>query len=553
MTALAHMKWWGWGHEGTVFDHRGKPGLRPFILDRTGIDIDLPPTAPPAFDTLHVPEPALPAALRSALEAAVGAEHVRTGPLERVVHAYGKSLRDLIRVRSGDLGRLPDAVVHPADEEQTARVLDAALAADAVLIPFGGGSNISGSLEAPRGEKRPVLSLDTGRMNALLDVDGRSRLARVQAGIGGPELERALGARGWTMGHFPDSFRHSTLGGWIATRSSGMQSDSYGDMTTILKAVRVATPAGLLVTRPVPTSSTGPSLLGMVLGSEGRLGVITEAVVQIRPLPPVKKVLAYLFPDWNRGLAAMEAVAASEAQPLFTRLADAEETAFSFAASKGGPPPALKALHAYLKRVRGYRLDQLCLSFIGFEGSAGHVRRQRRLVERTVRAHGGVALGPKPGALYDQKKFDTPYIRDFLLDRGAYGDVSETSAPWSRLPGLYDAVTTAARKAFAELGVQGLCMCHLSHAEPSGACLYFTFAFRPAPARDPLAQYDTVKSALQQAFVDHGATLSHHHAVGLEHAPWLTDDISAPGVHLIRTLFTGTDPHRNLNPGKITG
>jgi alkyldihydroxyacetonephosphate synthase len=332
-----------------------------------------------------------------------------------------------------------------------------------------------------------------------------------------------------------------------------MQSDTYGDMTTMLKAIRVATPAGLLVTRPVPTSSTGPSVLGMMLGSEGRLGVITEAVVQIRPLPAVKKVLGYFFPDWSRGLAAMEAIAVSEAAPLFTRLADAEETAFSLATSKGRPSVALKALNAYLEKIRRYRLDQLCLSFIGFEGSAHHVELQQKLVDKIVRVHGGVELGPKPGALYDQKKFDTPYIRDFLLDRDGYGDVSETSAPWSRLPGLYDAVATAAGKAFADLGVQGLLMCHLSHAEAIGACLYFTFAFRPTSTHDPLGQYDAVKSAIQQAFIDNGATLSHHHAVGLEHARWLADDISAQGVQLIRALFTGIDPRSNLNPGKITG
>jgi alkyldihydroxyacetonephosphate synthase len=193
----------------------------------------------------------------------------------------------------------------------------------------------------------------------------------------------------------------------------------------------------------------------------------------------------------------------------------------------------------------------MCLSFIGYEGSERHVRDQRRLVRRIVRRHGGLCIGRGPGALYDQKKFDTPYIRDFLLDRGAPGDVSETAAPWSALPALYDTVMGTARGAFDDLGVRGYVMCHLSHSYHAGACLYFTFAFAPAAGRDALEQYDVVKGAIQQSFVDSGATLSHHHAVGTEHARWLEEDISAPGVTLLRGLFDGIDPGRNLNPGKI--
>jgi alkyldihydroxyacetonephosphate synthase len=194
----------------------------------------------------------------------------------------------------------------------------------------------------------------------------------------------------------------------------------------------------------------------------------------------------------------------------------------------------------------------MCLAFIGFEGSGRRVRAERSAVGRIVKRHGGLCIGSGPGALYDQKKFDTPYIRDFLLDRGAAGDVSETAMPWSRLLSVYEAVMAAARGAFDDQGVQGYVMCHLSHSYQSGACLYFTFAFGTDPGDDMLAQYDVVKSAIQQAFVDHGATLSHHHAVGTEHAPWLAQDISAPGVAMLDALFGGVDPGRQLNPGKIT-
>jgi alkyldihydroxyacetonephosphate synthase len=304
----------------------------------------------------------------------------------------------------------------------------------------------------------------------------------------------------------------------------------------------------------VPSTSTGPSVREMVLGSEGRLGIITEATVQVRRLPAERKILGYLFPTWGEGLAAMRDIAASEAEPSVTRVSDAAETQFSFATGKA---PTLvdrlktTALKTYLVRRRGFDLDSMCLSFIGYEGDEGAVASRKKLVERIVKSHGGLGIGQSPGELYDQKKFDTPYIRDFLLDRGAPADVSETSAPWSELSSVYDAVRTAAYGAFDSLGIPGYLMCHLSHSYHAGACLYFTFAINPAGRPDALEDYAVVKSAIQQAFVDSGATLSHHHAVGTEHSQWLEEDISAPGVAMLEALFAGTDPGANLNPGKI--
>jgi alkyldihydroxyacetonephosphate synthase len=545
------MKWWGWGDPGVEFTHEDKPGLAPFIREALGIDVTRSGTALPAFEALDVPEPRLPDALRAALGAA---GDVSTGARDRVVHGRGKSLSDLVRQRRGELGRLPDAVVRPADEAGVAAVVRAVLDADAVLIPFGGGTSISGSLEAPSGESRPVISLDLSKLSRVLDIDPVSRLARVQAGVLGPDLERQLAARGFTLGHFPDSFTHSTLGGWIATRSSGMQSDRYGDIAELTRAVRVVTPAGVLATRPVPATSTGPSVREMVLGSEGRLGVITEATVHVRRLPAERVILGYLFPTWAASLAAMRDIAASEASPSVTRVSDSFETAFSFATRKH--PTALDklksaALQTFLKRRKGYDVSKMCLSFIGYEGTESHVAAQRKLTGKIVSAHGGLCIGASPGELYDQKKFDTPYIRDFLLDRGTLADVSETAAPWSVLQPLYDAVMAGARAGFAELGVQGYIMCHLSHSYHAGACLYFTFAFEPRAGADQLEQYARVKGAIQQAFVDNGATLSHHHAVGTEHAQWLEQDLSAPGTAMLRALFDGFDPGRNFNPGKI--
>ncbi len=553
MTAVKHMKWWGWGRDGVGFHHEDKPGFAPFVLKAVGLDLKTAqPTVEPSFADLKVPRSKAPAAFVRALVKIVGAEHASTDDMLRVIHTYGKSLRDLVRIRGNMILRAPDVVVYPADEEQIQAIVDAAVAADAVIIPFGGGSNIAGSLEPVPTEKRVIVSLDLGRLRRVIDIDADAGLARIQAGAQGPDLEEQLNQQGWTIGHFPDSFTHSTVGGWVATRSSGMQSDKYGDIADITRGLRVVRPGGVLVLRPLPSTSSGPSVREMILGSEGRLGVITEVTVQVHRKPEKRDVYAYFFPNWTAGIAAMQAISESDATPSITRVSDARETGFSLATSKDRKGfskfLAGTVLPALMKR-RGWNLDDICLSFIGYEGSTEHAKRQKRLVDAIVKAHGGMGVGTGPGILYDQKKFDTPYLRDFLLDRGAAGDVSETAAPWSRLLEVHDNAYRAAQGAYDELGITGWIMSHLSHSYHSGACLYFTFAF--VFGDDPIAEYNLVKNAIQQSFVDSGATISHHHGVGVEHSPWLEQDISQQGVVVMRALFEAADAGANFNPGKV--
>ncbi|GMA90435.1 hypothetical protein GCM10025869_09640 [Homoserinibacter gongjuensis] len=270
------------------------------------------------------------------------------------------------------------------------------------------------------------MSLDMGRMNSVIDIDADSGLARIQAGALGPHLEAQLAAQGWTIGHFPDSFTHSTIGGWAATRSSGMQSDKYGDIAQIVRGIRVVRPSrdgrdGVLVIPAIPSASTGPSVREMIVGSEGRLGVITEITAQVHRVAEVREIQAYFFPTWEAGIKAMQTISESDASPIITRVSDARETGFSMATSKErhGMDALLagKVLPALMKS-KGWNLDEICLSFIGFEGGAAHVTRQKKLVGAIVKQHGGMGVGTGPGVLYDQKKFDTPYLRDFLLDRG---------------------------------------------------------------------------------------------------------------------------------------
>ena len=370
--------------------------------------------------------------------------------LDRIVHTYGKSVRDLLRLRAGDIPRVPDVVVYPADEAEVQLIVDRAVAADAVLIPFGGGSNISGSLHAPEDETRPVISVDLGRLNQVIDIDEESGLARIQAGALGPDLEEQLGARGWTLGHFPDSFTHSTLGGWVATRSSGMQSDKYGDIADIARGHAGGHARQGAAASAVAVHLNRPERARDGLGSEGRLGVITEVTVQVHRIPEERMIFGYLFPSWEAGLAAMQEISTSDAHPSVTRVSDAKETAFSFATRKkssrhldllaGQQGPDEGAGAARLEARRGLPVVHR------LRGRQGARARQKAMVKDIVGQHGGIVVGKGPGELYDQKKFDTPYIRDFLLDRGAVGDVSETAAPWSRLMPLYDNVIAAAEQ-----------------------------------------------------------------------------------------------------------
>lgn len=553
MSDVAHMKWWGWGVPDHAFTAVDKPKLAPFIFEAISVDITVPATPPPDFSSLDVPATRLPDGLAAALTAAVGETDVSTDDLERVVHTYGKGVRDLVRVRSGYFPRVPDVVVYPGDEDDVVAVTKLAAEHGAVLIPFGGGSNIVGALEPLPDESRPIISLDMGRMAKVLSVDPDSGLARIQAGVLGPDMEEQLNAQGWTMGHFPDSFTHSTLGGWIATRSSGMQSDQYGDIADITRGLRLVLPDGeLVVLHAVPSTSSGPSVREMILGSEGRLGVITEATVNVHRLPEVREIQAYFFPSYAAGIDAMREVSESDAAPTVTRVSDAQETAFSMATgkkSRGASKWVTKGLTEYLKRT-GWDLGGLCLSFVGYEGSPTHVRYEKALVGKIVKRHGGIGVGQGPGALYDQKKFDTPYIRDFLLDRGALADVSETASPWSSMLEIHDTVVERFHAKRRELGLPGYIMCHLSHGYHSGSCQYFTFAITDS-GPDALAHYDAVKRVIQQTFVDLGATVSHHHGVGEEHSPWLEQDISPGGVRLQRVLFSGVDPDQRANPGKI--
>ena len=315
----------------------------------------------------------------------------------------------------------------------------------------------------------------------------------------------------------------------------------------------MVTPEGVLATRIVPKSSNGIDVNHLCIGSEGTFGVITEATMRVHARPEARIVPAYLFPEFEGGLEAMKECLRRECMPSMVRLNDPDKTAFSiaFKAPESQLAHAVgKAFKGYLRRVKGFDLPQACLMLTSFEGRRADVSRQFRVVDAIYRKFGGVSLGTGSGKSFEATKYDFPHIRDFLLERDVTSDVSETSTVWSNILPLYRASMRAIRDGVAESGVPCFAGCHISHSYRSGASLYFTFGFKQNAGRE-MEQYLNVKRATQQSFIDGGGTLSHHHAVGTEHLPWLEADISPLGVKAVAAIKQGLDPRNTMNPGRL--
>ena len=551
---VSQMKWWGWGDEHKEFDASDKPFLMPFITRELGLsEEDEEVVRPVSIEEVKLPGQSLNQGFLDETRSALREDQVKTSDKERLIHSYGKSFRDLWRVRRGIVDSSPDCVVYPESEDDVCALMKAAKEHDVVLIPFGGGSNIAGCLENRETNSRMVVSLDMKRMDRVLDVDEESCVARIQAGSSGPIMEEQLTERGFTLGHFPDSFEFSTVGGWVATRSAGMQSDKYGKIEDMVLSVRMVTPSGVLVTRTVPKSSNGIDVNHICIGSEGILGVITEISLQVHRLPEKKEFYGYLFPDFESGVKAMRQCVDEDCMPTIARLNDPGKTALSFAFKSSQPfhkDLMGKVVKKYLAVVRGFDMDKVCLMIMAVEGDKRTFRRLRSRVHAIYRKHGAFKLGISPGRAFQESKYDFPYLRDFAMDRGVVCDVSETSTVWSNLLPLYHSTIESIEKAIEETGVAPFAGCHISHCYHTGTSLYFTFACMENESGG-LRQYLLIKKAAEDAFLRGGATLSHHHAVGFEHAPWLEEDISETGVLAVRSVKEGLDPGGVMNPGKI--
>ena len=480
---------------------------------------------------VRLPEPGLADDLLGGLRAIVGEAHVHIDHETRVRHTRGKSTPDLLRMRAGDGADAPDAVARPADHREVAAVVGWCSEHRVALVPFGGGTSVVGGLVARRDGYAGVLALDLRRLDALVSVDAESGTAVLQAGLLGPEAEAALAAHGLTLGHFPQSFEYASIGGFAATRSSGQASSGYGRFDALVVGLTVATPIGTLTLGSAPASAAGPDLRELVLGSEGAFGVITSVTVRVRPVPTSKVYDGWRFDSFADGTAALRDLAQSGLAPTVLRLSDENETAVNLARPE---------------EVGGESAGG-ALMITGFEGDADTVATRRAQVTDRLASLGGTPLGEDTGAAWAAGRFGAPYLRDSLLDVGVLVETLETATFWSNLPRLHAAVTAAVTGALADDAP--LVLCHVSHVYETGASLYFTVAARERD--DVLAQWAGAKSAASDAIRAAGATITHHHAVGRDHLPWLADEIGPVGVEVLRAVKARLDPQGVLNPGVL--
>jgi alkyldihydroxyacetonephosphate synthase len=472
---------------------------------------------------------------------------VKPDPEERLRHALGQSLPDWIALRSGRIARFPDGVAYPTSDAQVRDLLDYAQANGIFLIPYGGGTSVVGHINPPPGDI-PSLTLDLTRLNRLLEVDETSRLATFEAGVCGPDLERQLGNRGLTLGHYPQSFEFSTLGGWFATRSCGQQSHHYGRIEDLFAGGHVEAPAGPVDLLPYPASASGPDLRQAFLGSEGRFGILTRAVLRVRPLPQMDVFFGIFFHDFERGYKAVRAMAQEDLPLSMLRLSDSLETEVTLALSGKGRMAAWASRGlAWL----GYTARR-CLSLFGATGNARTVRTARNQAYEVARDFGGLPVGSLVGEIWRKSRFRTPYLRNALWERGYALDTLESAFPWrSVLPAL-NATKQAILNTCTAGGEKALVFAHLSHVYRDGASLYLTYLFRRATdPQDTLRQWLAMKTAASQAILAHGGTISHQHGIGRDHAAYVEQEKGRLGKEILEAICETCDPQGILNPGVL--
>jgi len=555
------LRWNGWGPVGQPDALPDDSSAWDWIADALGMQTPLPKTPAKDLGACSLPASGLDGENRLELERIVGANQVHTGDYERAFHARGKSYHDLLWLRAGDLSNAPDAVVYPRSAEETQKLVEFAAARDIVLVPYGGGSSVVGGVTArEKGETRLCITVDTTLMASLVTVDDTAMTATAQAGIYGPALDDALAAHGVRLGHYPQSFEYSTLGGWIAARGAGQNSIRYGRADKWLVSARVATPSGLWRTEATPGSAAAPNLNQLIAGSEGTLGIITDATFKIHDIPETEDYRGYLFRTFAEGAEAIRQIVQAEIPTAMLRLSDADETYFFRTLGSVGKEKGVKdnLADAYL-RLRGYA-ERPCVLLVGLEGSTVNVSFARDRIARLVAASGGLHVGKSPGASWKAGRFHGPMVRDPMMAHGLGVDTLETSTFWSNIETLHtavrEAIAASTRETLAGTGQTGIVMAHISHAYPDGASLYFTFVF---PRRldggleGEIDQWLAIKRAASDAILANGGTISHHHGVGTDHAPWLGQEKGPIGMQTLGAVKTSIDPGGIMNPHKVLG
>ena len=527
-------RWNGWG-DASIQMGLSRKGLA-LLKEQIG-DGTVCPDYPLDKFLERIPEPRLP---RHPL--------VTADPRQRLECAHGQSLPDWVRLRSGTLAHFPDGVARPKTEEDIQALLAYATDQNAIVIPYGGGTSVAGHLEIDESE-RPVLSVALSGLNRLIDIEENNLLATFESGIFGPELEKHLNSKGFTLGHYPQSFEYSTLGGWVTTRSSGQQSRHYGRIEQLFAGGEISTFKGQLKLPPFPASAAGPDIRQLVLGSEGRMGILTRVIVKISPLPDVNDIHGVFFPSWNQACQAVQTLAQSQIPLSMVRLSNPQETRANLALA--GQEQQIKWLKRYLK-LRGIDPNPACMCLIGYIGSHKQARGAKGEAGSIIGRFKGITVGKRIGNAWKKNRFRSAYLRNTLWDLGYAVDTLETAVNWDKVTDTMVRVENGLEQALNSVNEPILVFSHLSHVYATGSSIYTTFVFRQAETpQKTLEHWRTMKQAASRAIVEAGGTISHHHGIGKDHSPYLEAEKGPIGINTLQQVFSYLDPNQQMNPGKL--
>lgn len=526
-------RWNGWGSESTDFPLN--PAAKQFLSERIG-DASPLRDATLAEVVAKVPATRMPA---HAL--------IQTDAETRVRHARGQSLADWLAMRSGDFGFFPDGVAFPTNASQVQELLQFSKQQNIEVIPYGGGSSVVGHIN-PRESSRPVLTISLARMNKLTELDRHSQLATFGAGTAGPDVEAQLKPHGFMLGHFPQSWELSTVGGWVASRSSGQQSLRYGRIEQLFAGGRIETTEGTLEIPTIPASSAGPDIREMIMGSEGRMGIITDVKLRVTPMPEQENFYVGFLPNWSDAIAAVRALVQQRVPLSMVRLSNEVETATQVRLATN--PAVVSVMDKFLK-LRGAGSEKCMITF-GVTGNkqqcASAFSQALKILKQYNVVHTGTLLGKK----WQENRFKAPYLRHGLWTAGYAVDTLETACDWSRVPRMVEGVESCIKSALDGESEKVHVFTHLSHVYAQGSSAYTTYVFRCGKNyEETLARWRKIKTAASKAIVANGGTISHQHGVGTDHAPYLEAEKTKLGMSAIRSLCDHFDPAHIMNPGKL--
>ncbi|MFP4533858.1 MAG: FAD-binding oxidoreductase [Desulfobacterales bacterium] len=520
------------------------------------IDMPLPAGAQTMLEELVGPTRPGPACTKADILSKIPESRIRssislisTDPDKRLQHGYGQSFPDWIGFRFGTLNRFADGVAYPATPEEINDILAFAERENGMVIPYGGGTSVAGHLNVPD-DDRPVISLSLERLNRLTDINPYNRLATFEAGTRGPYLEAQLNTHGYTLGHYPQSFEQSTLGGWVVTRSSGQQSLYFGRIEELFAGGKLITAKGEMNFPSHPASAAGPDLRQIVLGSEGRMGVLSEARVRISERPEADDIYGVFFPSWDKAVDAVRALTTAGLPLSMVRLSNPLETVTNLILA--GHEKQIAMLKHYL-RLRGLFDNTYCMALIGLIGSRKNAHQGWRNARDVIKSFGGVAVGKSMGDAWKKNRFLAPYLRNTLWEYGYGVDTLETAVNWDNVRPTMAAIEAAIGNALSDINEKVHVFSHLSHVYPSGSSIYTTFVFRLADtAGETMDRWQRLKSKASQTIVDAGGTISHQHGVGTDHKPYLPAEKGEMGMDLLNHIWQFADPDGRMNPGKLS-